>query len=485
MSNARDKANIPALNFSSTGIDDNATSTAITIDSSENVTFGGKLTINTTEGAPLTLHHTDGSNITMFFQNNSSDSHYLQFASNDFVIAPNNTERMRITSSGNVGIGTTSPSEKLEVSDGKLLVKTTSGASTIEIVSPGGTADSVLNFGDTADNNVGVIAYEHDNNAFRFLTNATERMRIHSNGHVAIGTTASGADLELETTEKATGNNLAGGGICLRNSGTVSGGNVLPITARFVSSAEARAGIGFVAQTQDGIAGYAGEIAFYTMGSADGAQLTNSFERVRINKSGNVGIGISTPSSKFESVLATAGGNYPAFLKHTASSGTTRILRGQMSGHAPNDTTSVFITMGDNTATRFNVFSNGDVTNSNNSYTGISDIKLKEQIVDASSQWEDIKNLQVKKFKFKTDVATGDSDKHWRLGVIAQEVEQISPSLVSETPDLDDNHNELDTVTKSVKYSILYMKAVKALQEAMERIETLETKVQTLENNQP
>ena len=35
MSNARDKANIPALNFSSTGIDDNATSTAITIDSSE------------------------------------------------------------------------------------------------------------------------------------------------------------------------------------------------------------------------------------------------------------------------------------------------------------------------------------------------------------------------------------------------------------------------------------------------------------------
>jgi hypothetical protein len=35
---------------------------------------------------------------------------------------------------------------------------------------------------------------------------------------------------------------------------------------------------------------------------------------------------------------------------------------------------------------------------------------------------------------------------------------------------------------KSVKYSILYMKAVKALQEAMERIETLEAKVTALEN---
>jgi hypothetical protein len=40
MSNARDKANIPSLNFSSTGIDDNATSTAITIDSSGNVGIG-------------------------------------------------------------------------------------------------------------------------------------------------------------------------------------------------------------------------------------------------------------------------------------------------------------------------------------------------------------------------------------------------------------------------------------------------------------
>ena len=41
--------------------------------------------------------------------------------------------------------------------------------------------------------------------------------------------------------------------------------------------------------------------------------------------------------------------------------------------------------------------------------------------------------------------------------------------------------NDLGTTTKAVKYSILYMKAVKALQEAMTRIETLETKVAKLE----
>ena len=105
--------------------------------------------------------------------------------------------RMIIKDSGNVGIGTSTPSEKLEVRDGKLLVKTTSGASTIEIVSPGGTSDSVLNFGDSADNNVGAIAYEHDNNAFRFLTNASEVMRITSTGNVGIGTSAPQAITEI------------------------------------------------------------------------------------------------------------------------------------------------------------------------------------------------------------------------------------------------------------------------------------------------
>ena len=54
--------------------------------------------------------------------------------------------------------------------------------------------------------------------------------------------------------------------------------------------------------------------------------------------------------------------------------------------------------------------------------------------------------------------------------------------LVKESPDVDARTGEdLGTTTKTVKYSILYMKAVKALQEAMTRIETLETKVTALE----
>jgi hypothetical protein len=103
--------------------------------------------------------------------------------------------------------------------------------------------------------------------------------------------------------------------------------------------------------------------------------------------------------------------------------------------------------------------------NTNNSYGAISDIKLKENIVDASSQWDDLKALQVRKYNFK------EGQTHTQIGLVAQEVELVSPGLVSESPDRDADGNDLGTVTKSVNYSVLYMKAVKALQEAMERIE--------------
>jgi len=123
-------------------------------------------------------------------------------------------------------------------------------------------------------------------------------------------------------------------------------------------------------------------------------------------------------------------------------------------------------------------YNNGNIVNINNSYGALSDIKLKENIVDASSQWSDIKALQVRKYNFKEE--TGHQT-HTQIGLIAQEVELVSPGLVSESPDRDEEGSELETTTKSVNYSVLYMKAVKALQEAMERIEALEARVAALE----
>ena len=156
------------------------------------------------------------------------------------------------------------------------------------------------------------------------------------------------------------------------------------------------------------------------------------------------------------------------FISSAASAGTaTDLITGKHSASS--------IGTGTNS---FQVKTNGNVVNTNNSYGAISDIKLKENIADASSQWDDIKGLRVRNYNFKEE--TGNPT-HTQIGVVAQEIETVSPGLVYETPDRDSEGTDLGTVTKSVNYSVLYMKAVGALQEAQTRIETLETKVAALE----
>jgi len=107
----------------------------------------------------------------------------------------------------------------------------------------------------------------------------------------------------------------------------------------------------------------------------------------------------------------------------------------------------------------FKVYNTGNVQNINNSYGSLSDVSLKENIVDAKSQWDDIKAIKVRNFNLKSD-----TDKVKMLGVVAQELETVSPHLVFEDKDS----------VKGVHYSILYMKAIKALQESQARIEKLE-----------
>ena len=123
----------------------------------------------------------------------------------------------------------------------------------------------------------------------------------------------------------------------------------------------------------------------------------------------------------------------------------------------------------------------GTYRSRNNNYTSFSDIKLKENIVDAGSQWNDIKGIKVRNFNFKID---DPSQK--MIGVIAQEAETVCPNLVRDIPDTEEKDGEIretGTHTKEVKYSILYMKAIKCLQEAQARIETLEAKVAALEGS--
>ena len=123
---------------------------------------------------------------------------------------------------------------------------------------------------------------------------------------------------------------------------------------------------------------------------------------------------------------------------------------------------------------QFRAMGDGDAQNTNNSYGSLSDEKLKENISDASSQWDDIKAVRIRKYSLKErKLDAADS-----LGVIAQELEASGMNGLVKEVEVDIDSEE---TVKAVKYSILYMKAVKALQEAMARIETLETKVAALE----
>ena len=127
----------------------------------------------------------------------------------------------------------------------------------------------------------------------------------------------------------------------------------------------------------------------------------------------------------------------------------------------------------------------GTITTTNNSYGAISDQRLKSNITDASSQWDDIKALKVRNYKMLQD-----PDQTTQIGVISQELETagmnglINESVADEYQIAyvdDESVLKAGDKVKEVKYSVLYMKAIKALQEAQTRIETLETKVAALE----
>lgn len=120
-------------------------------------------------------------------------------SSNVLTLGTNNEERLRITSGGKIGVNETAPAADLVVKQSGNTFTTQSqtvalfqrsstaghGAKIAIVAGTGGSSD--INFGNTADEDIGIIQYFHTDNSFRFTTNTSEKLCISSTGGVLIG----------------------------------------------------------------------------------------------------------------------------------------------------------------------------------------------------------------------------------------------------------------------------------------------------------
>jgi hypothetical protein len=368
----------------------------------------------------------------------------MRFDASAFRFETSATERMRLTSTG-LGIGTTAPT--LSTGSTGLHVNG-SGAGGSRIHLTDGTTGELASDGtELAVAGGDFYIDQKEAKSVIVFTNGSERARIDSSGRLLVGTSSSSKNCKLVIQGSSSTNSSI---VRFCRADATPGTNDELSALIFGDSNQTDAA--YILVNRDG--------GTWTSGSSHPSRLTFSTTadgessptaRMRIQNSGYINT-YSTSNGFVANVSAGAG-------------------------------TSTFLYAGNRSSTNIDgsggitvyyVYSNGTVQNATGTYTTISDLKLKENIVDASSQWDDLKAIQIRNWNFKEE--TGH-ETHRQLGPIAQELERVCPGLVFETPDRDAEGNDLGTTTKGVNQSVLYMKAVKALQEAMERIEQLETEM--------
>jgi hypothetical protein len=377
------------------------------------------------------------------------------------------TERMRITSAGNVGIGTTSPQAYSGYT-----VATVDNATNGGVVSLRKNGTAYLNL--YTNTGFGVIEGVGIGTGLQFLANNAERARIDSSGRLLVGTSSAlllGSALANYAVNIET---LVGGGVLNHCIGATRHGGTVPEAGQKLTLARSRGTtIGSVTLVANN-----DQLGALDFAGADGTDFGTTAAQIVCEVDGTPGAndmpgrlvfsttadGSASPTERMRISNTGAINHFSSadgFVERlSAAAGTTDLLYA-----------GVHSSTGFNGTICYVVYSNGNVQNTNNSYGAYSDLKLKENIVDANSQWDDLKDLKVRNYNLK------EGQTHTQIGLVAQEVELVSPGLVYESPDRDEEGNDLGTVTKSVNYSVLYMKAVKALQEAMERIETLEARL--------
>jgi hypothetical protein len=427
-----------------------------------------------------------------------------------FIVNVAGSETLRVDSSGRLGIGNTTPSS-FDGEANQLVVGNGTGDQGVTIYTGSSVGDhgSIFFADGTSGGAVkkGQIRYEHNNEVMSFWTNESERCRIDSSGRLLVGTSSSSLSQQIESASTG-GNNL---GVIRYNNG--SGGSEVVLahsrsnsigTNTVVSSGDRLGDILFrggdgtnyidaasISAQVDGTPGandMPGRLVFST--TADGA--SSPTEHLRINEKGT--FHFSTSGS-----YTSAGGIYneiyqnnnSAVCLYARSTATDPYGYQVYYDQAKNNAGYEFFYASDVSAQRCGIRSNGGIANYQSNNVNLCDEREKKNIVNLDSTWDCLKHWELKKFHYNEDADTDDL----RYGVIAQQVANYCPEVISEwvkqkaePAKLDNAGNEIEPAKEeilrmAVKEQQMMWMAIKALQEAQLRIETLEAKVNVLEGN--
>jgi len=407
----------------------------------DNVTISGTgdvgITLRSTNSAINRIYFSDGTSGTSEYAGYQLYNH----SSNAMIFGTNAIERMRIDSSGRVLIGSSAVQTHPNMDDLQLGDGTGNRGLTI---SSGTSSYGTLAFGDSTDASgndrySGSIEYYHADNSMRFYTDIGERMRITSSGNVGIGTSSPSAKLDVYL-----GDNVAG---TIARFGGYNNGRSLVIS---------NSGIGNLIDIN------------HQGGSGEISVSTGSTERLRVNSSGNVGIGTSSPVAKLD-VRGNiyAGSNIFVDTTSQVSSGKISVVF-----NGTNFNGMCLKTTRDENNSAFLVFIDSDGSSigsvqqnaaSTVLYATSSDYRLKENVAAIDDGINRVKQLKPCRFNFiKDTIQTVD-------GFLAHEAQAVVPEAVTGEKD--------GEMMQGIDQSKLVPLLTAALQEAIAKIETLEQRL--------
>lgn len=339
---------------------------------------------------------------------------------------------------GNVGIGTTSPSVKLEISGGGIHVT-------------GSAQNPASGSGQGLEIMGGATPYiqSYDRNAsaylpFQLVTSATVGLYQNISGHVGIGTTSPSQLLDVNGILNIGGTSNTSGNLRFSASNPyISAASWIGIPGGAYFSSSPVYTVASI-RARGGISNDAG--SYLTIGTGTSGTTYMS---------GTVGIGTSSPGS----ALAVKGaGQF------------TWPLNLQNSYAYTNIGTTAYWNVGPDGANNFVVYNGANVgmymATGNNFWSGTSDARLKTNIqkLDSSQGINAIRQLNPVTYNWKDAGSTGTN-----LGFIAQEIQQIFPELVSNsgtrTITLSNGTTEVIVDALGMNYTSLIVPAISAIQE--------------------